>query len=117
MDKKKTRKWRYYYIGYWDLLGRGPDTNHWYYTYENGEWLNDNPYVTIHRIASDGKIRGIFACAVDYCRNFCDDVRIDTHESNLVMQGLIEKNGFQRCGTIYVADGSPRIAYQWSRSI
>jgi len=84
---------------------------------ENGEWLNDNPYVTIHRIASDGKIRGIFACAVDYCRNFCDDVRIDTHESNLVMQGLIEKNGFQRCGTIYVADGSPRIAYQWSRSI
>ena len=41
MDKKKTRKWRYYYIGYWDLLGRGPDTNNWYYTYENGEWLKD----------------------------------------------------------------------------
>ena len=84
---------------------------------ENGEWLNDKPYVTIHRIASDGRIRGIFDCAVDYCRSFCDDIRIDTHESNLIMQRLIEKKGFRRCGTIYVADGSPRMAYQWSRGL
>ena len=28
------------------------------------------------------------------------------------MQHLIEKNGFQRCGIIYVEDGSPRIAYE-----
>ena len=84
---------------------------------ENGEWLNDKPYVTIHRIASDGRIRGIFDCAVDYCRSFCDDIRIDTHESNLIMQRMIEKKGFRRCGTIYVADGSPRMAYQWSRGL
>ena len=25
---------------------------------------------------------------------------------------LLEKNGFTRCGIIYVADGTPRIAYQ-----
>ena len=25
-----------------------------------------------------------------------------------------EKSGFEKCGTIYVADGSPRMAYQWS---
>ena len=29
------------------------------------------------------------------------------------MQKQIEKNGFKKCGTIYVRDGSPRIAYQW----
>ena len=28
------------------------------------------------------------------------------------MQHILEKNGFVSCGTIYVADGSPRIAYQ-----
>ena len=28
------------------------------------------------------------------------------------MQHLLEKNGFVRCGIIYVANGTPRIAYQ-----
>ena len=82
---------------------------------ENGEWLNDEEYVTIHRIASDGKLHGLFDCAVDYCKSLSDNIRIDTHESNLIMQKLIERNGFEKCGRIYVADGSPRIAYQWSK--
>ncbi len=29
-----------------------------------------------------------------------------------VMQKVFEKNGFKRCGIIYVEDGTPRIAYQ-----
>ena len=28
------------------------------------------------------------------------------------MQRVFEKNGFEKCGIIYVEDGSPRIAYQ-----
>ena len=28
------------------------------------------------------------------------------------MQHLLEKNGFTPCGIIYVANGTPRIAYQ-----
>lgn len=28
------------------------------------------------------------------------------------MQQVFEKNGFERCGIIYVEDGSPRIGYQ-----
>lgn len=82
---------------------------------EDGRWLNDDEYVTLHRIASNGRARGIFSCAVRYCKGIADNIRIDTHKSNAVMQKLIEKNGFQRCGTIYVRDGSPRIAYQWSK--
>lgn len=82
---------------------------------ENGEWLNDNPYVTLHRIASDGKAHGIFKCAIEYCKSVSDNIRIDTHKNNKIMQKQIEKNGFVKCGTIYVADGSPRIAYHWSR--
>ena len=69
----------------------------------------------IERIASDGAKHGIFKCAADYCKSICDNIRIDTHHDNVIMQKLIEKNDFKRCGTIYVADGSPRIAYQWSR--
>lgn len=28
------------------------------------------------------------------------------------MQHLFEKNGFERCGVIYVENGTPRFAYQ-----
>ena len=49
----------------------------------------------------------------DYCKEDFDNLRIDTHDDNKKMQHLIEKNGFIRCGIIYVYDGSPRIAYQY----
>ncbi len=81
---------------------------------EDGKWLNAEPYVTIHRIAGDGRIHGLFRCAADYCKSIISNVRIDTHKNNSIMQKLIEKNGFRKCGTIYVADGSPRIAYHWT---
>ena len=79
-----------------------------------GAWLNDEPYLTIHRIASDGTMRGVLKCAVDYCKSLSDNVRIDTHEDNHVMQAAVEKNGFKRCGIIYLENGDPRIAYHWS---
>lgn len=81
---------------------------------ENGKWLNDDEYVTVHRIASDGKHHGIFKCAIQYLKKSHTNIRIDTHSSNLIMQKQIERNGFRKCNTIYIADGSPRIAYQWS---
>ena len=86
------------------------------YSYiENGKWLNDDEYVTVHRIASDGAVKGIFKSAIDYCKGICDNIRIDTHKSNIIMQKVIEKNCFEKCGIVYVRDGSPRIAYQWTR--
>ena len=42
----------------------------------------------------------------------CQSLRADTHADNKIMQHLLEKNGFTRCGIIHVADGSPRFAYQ-----
>lgn len=88
------------------------------YSYiENGKWLNDDEYVTVHRIASDGAVKGIFKSAIDYCKGICANIRIDTHKSNIIMQKLIEKNGFEKCGIVYVRYGSPRIAYQWTRRL
>ncbi len=82
---------------------------------ENGSWINEEPYITLHRIASDGKLHGIFKSAIDYSKSISDNIRIDTHSNNVIMQKQIEKNGFRKCGTIYVRDGSPRIAYQWMK--
>ena len=39
-------------------------------------------------------------------------VRIDTHEDNIPMQNMIEKNGFKKCGIIYLLDGNKRLAYE-----
>lgn len=83
-----------------------------YQVIEQGAWLNALPYGTIHRVASDGTQSGMFARMVSYCRECCPQLRADTHRDNQVMQHLLEKNGFVRCGIIYVTDGTPRIAYQ-----
>ncbi len=82
---------------------------------EDGNWLNDEPYMVIHRLASDGQAHGIFNCVLSYCRKLATNIRVDTHENNLNMQGLFEKNGFVRCGIIHVKNGSARIAYQWDK--
>ncbi len=84
---------------------------------KDGAWLNDEPYVTIHRIAGDQKIHGILKCAVEYCRTYTGNVRIDTHEDNKVMQGALTRNGFKRCGIIYLLNGDPRIAFQLKEGI
>ena len=41
MAQKKAKKWTYYYIEYWDLLGRRSDRGCCDYTYEKGEWRQD----------------------------------------------------------------------------
>lgn len=78
----------------------------------DGEWINDGVYGTIHRIASNGTVRGVFGECLKFCETRIQNVRIDTHRDNKIMQHLIEKHGFEKCGTIYLEDGSPRIAYQ-----
>ena len=88
----------------------GPDPT--YAVIEEGAWLNDKPYGVIHRIAGDGRVRGVLAAAVAFCRKICPQVRIDTHFDNHVMQSALAKQGFQKCGIIYLENGDPRIAYQ-----
>lgn len=91
------------------LFARGEDPTYQYI--EDGYWLSSAPYGTIHRIASDGT-GGIFNSCLDFCRTHCPHLRMDTHRDNLTMQHLAEKYGFQRCGIIYVENGTPRIAYE-----
>ena len=77
-----------------------------------GKWLNDEKYGVIHRIGSNQIEKGMLAVAINYCFQFVNNMRIDTHQDNKVMQHLLEKLGFSKCGIIYLKDGSPRLAYQ-----
>ena len=78
----------------------------------NGAWVNDAPYGTIHRLAVTGKVKGMASFCIDWCLNQCENIRIDTHADNKIMQHILEKKDFIKCGTIYVDDGTPRLAYQ-----
>lgn len=84
-----------------------------YRSIEDGAWKNDAPYGTIHRLASRGKVKGVTKICIDFCKARMDNLRSDTHQDNQIMQHLLEKNGFERCGIIHIEDGSPRIAYQY----
>lgn len=90
------------------IIGKDPT-----YSYiEGGKWLNDEPYGTIHRIASSGSQKGIMEYCLNYCCKYVPNIRIDTHEDNKIMQHLLEKFNFKYCGIIYLLDGNPRQAYQ-----
>lgn len=85
-------------------------------TYGNirGRWLNDDPYGTIHRLASSGEVKGLADRCFSFCRTVIANLRADTHEKNTLMQRLLLRNGFSYCGIINVADGSERLAYHLS---
>ena len=50
--------------------------------------------------------------ALAYCESVSPNMRVDTHEKNLAMQHILERNGYVYCGRIYVDDGTSRRAYQ-----
>ena len=83
-----------------------------YAVIHDGAWHSDGQYGVIHRIAGDGS-GGILRTALAFAREQISHLRIDTHADNSVMQRALNKQGFRRCGIIYIADGSPRIAYDF----
>ena len=88
----------------------------------DGAWLTAGPYLTVHRMCIDDGFRGtglsaeMFAFAEESARaRGIESVRVDTHRGNVVMQRLLQKRGFQRCGEVAypVTAGDPiRIAYE-----
>ncbi len=86
----------------------------WYAVIDHGNWFDDSPYGVIHRIAAKTGEKGIFREAMDFCLTRIKHLRIDTHADNKIMQHLVTKNGFKRCGIVYVHEGSPRIAYEYN---
>ena len=83
------------------------------YNYIEGAWLNNEEYGVIHRIASSGIKKGVFTEVYNFVTNKINNIRIDTHQDNIVMQNVLGKHGFIKCGTIYLKNGSPRLAFHF----
>lgn len=97
-------------VGYFAFLESPEPT---YKQIYEGEWLDDSaPYHVVHRIASRADAHGIFSSIMDYCFAHEQNIRIDTHRDNKIMQHNMKKHGFSYCGIIYLANGDERFAYQ-----
>lgn len=84
-----------------------------------GAWIGDGDYLALHRIAVDKDHRGkgtaaeIIEFLSEYAnKNGYSSVRVDTHTGNIPMRRMLEKNGFEYCGTIHLLDGQARVAYE-----
>lgn len=93
--------------GFAFIIGEEPN----YRIIENGDWHSHERYGTIHRMASNGSVKGIARACFNFCHNKHSYLRVDTHANNQPMQHAITRYGFQYCGIIYVGDGTPRKAY------
>lgn len=84
-----------------------------------GDWLSNEKYAVIHRIAVDNDLKGqgiageVFKFIEEIClQKNIFDIKIDTHRDNKSMQKFLTKNGFKRCGIVYLKDKSERIAFE-----
>ena len=78
----------------------------------DGQWLDDKPYYVIHRIASTPDSHGILDSLLDYSERQVNNIRIDTHEANVIMRKGLEKHGYRYCGIIHLLNGDERLAFQ-----
>ncbi len=87
-----------------------------YETIVEGKWKGNDTFGVVHRIAADSGnplAKGAGSFCINWAFDQCGHLRIDTHGDNVVMQNLLTKLGFERCGTIYVVeDNDPRFAYE-----
>ena len=75
-------------------------------------WTIPCPYGTVHRLASAGKHKGVASAVLDWSMEHCQSLRADTHADNKIMQHLLEKNGFTRCGVIQRETPPPLSTHQ-----
>ncbi|MCL2520963.1 MAG: GNAT family N-acetyltransferase [Spirochaetaceae bacterium] len=102
-------------MAYFALSFAGEST----YQVIDGQWLNNNSYAVIHRLAISNDYRGqgiagqIFKKIEKIClANNCSNIRIDTHKDNKIMQAVLAKAGYKYCGVITLQSRAKRLAYQ-----
>ena len=91
------------------------------YSTIDGSWLTkvDAVYGVIHRMAvsDDFRKQGIAKFIFTKSEQKLKDsniasMRIDTHEDNSQMQGLLKKLGYVYCGVIYLENTDKRLAFE-----
>ena len=87
----------------------GPDET---YAEIDGAWHSEAEYHVIHRVAAV-RGRGVAQAIFSFAAEHADYLRCDTHEDNAPMRRTLNSFGFRECGTITVANGTQRVAYDW----
>lgn len=89
------------------------------YNYIEGSWNSDQPYGVIHRLVIDESLKGqrkadeLLQFAINKAKSKgILSLRVDTHPMNLSMQRFLERNGFEKCGIIYIHHTDLRFAYE-----
>lgn len=84
----------------------------------HGKWKSNHPYAVIHRLAVDNHYRGknltaiLFKNIEELCyKQNIHSIKTDTDMDNNTMKHILEKNGFEYCGTIQF-DNSDKIAFE-----
>jgi len=97
--------------GVYVLVGKDPT----YKYIEDGCWLSDSDYVTVHRICvkASKRRKGVSTYIMNDLKKYYKHIRIDTHKDNRVMKRFLEKNGFSYRGIIYLDNGKARDAYEY----
>ena len=65
--------WREIHAVFAFISGEDPT----YSRIEQGRWLQNTPYATLHQIAGNGKLHGIFSIIIEFCSEQIGHLRID----------------------------------------
>ncbi|MCR4561702.1 MAG: GNAT family N-acetyltransferase [Bacilli bacterium] len=102
-------------VGVCALTYREEDYHHLY----EGEWLSDQPYMVMHRVAVKKEYRGkgygklLFEVFIAQATiEGYKSLRIDTHEGNDVMRHLITSMGFEYCGKAILTPNKDRMVFE-----
>ena len=85
----------------------------------NGEWITNEEYIVMHRVAVHDKYKGkgIFKELIKEAESLAlnkgiSSIKIDTHRDNISMQRAVVKNDFKKCGIIYLEEGTETRAFE-----
>ena len=88
----------------------------WKYKFEGEKPLTIHTFAVNSNMTKKGIALKFFIDIIKYAeKNHFDSLRIDTHEDNFKMRGLINKLGFKKIGEIYIDEEGrkkPRICYE-----
>jgi len=83
-----------------------------------GEWLTDNDYAVVHRVATSNTVKGkgIATHLFKEIEYLCHQrkiysIKVDTNFDNIPMLKIFDKLSYTYCGEIFF-NGSPRKAYE-----
>lgn len=86
----------------------------------DGAWLQNGNYLAVHRVACKASFRGrgvgtalLTYAAAEAVKQGAVSLRIDTHEENIPMRSLLEKNGFRLCENLKLTRSNEwRVGYE-----